>query len=110
MKKIANKTKELVYINIDRIIFSNSNISQTKLDYLKNNFSFEKLEPVCAYFNGKGYILTDGNHRVKVLQELKYTNIPAVILTKDEYDFLAYSKVNTILFRVSIPEKIEILS
>jgi hypothetical protein len=102
------KTKTLYLLSIKKIILSNSKVDMKKVMKIAKELSGDKFKAVPAYFNGKSYILTDGNHRVLagIMRGVKY--IPAIFLTKKEFDYVKYSK-RSIDFDVHIPKKIKII-
>ena len=106
-KIIKKPVKELVMLNLKKIVFTNNRLSISKLDYLKNNFDMKKLEPVSVFCKDGKFVLTDGNHRCKTLLDRGELLVPAFFLTQKEYDFVAYSK-NKIDVLVNVPEMVKV--
>jgi len=60
-----------------------------------------------AYFNGKKFVITDGNHRLEALRRLRHRFAPVVQLTKDEFDYVKYSSRSVDLL-VRTPEEVKV--
>lgn len=88
---MSPRIAEVVMLKPDRIVFT-STIIKRKVREIAENFDHKKFFPVQVFFDGKGYILTDGNHRTKALIKMGEPYIPAILLTKEEFDHIKYSK------------------
>ena len=104
---MTGEPREVVLIDISKITFT-SKIRERNVKYLAEHLEIKKFDPVCAYHDGDRYILTDGNHRTKALERIGQQYVPAILLTKKEFDFVAFSKNNHIDVMAKIPEKIKI--
>jgi len=86
--------KQLYYIAINLILFSNSRIKH-KLDSKRIMKMVDHIDDVPfrivpVYKTDRGYLLTDGNHHVMALKLAGKVHVPAIILTEEEYKKVAY--------------------
>lgn len=114
LKEILAKTdktgaRPLIFVDIRRVLMTNSAISTEKINKMIKNFNVAKMPPVTGLLLRGDYgimlKLTDGNHRTEVLRRLGDKNVPAVPLTPEEYKHVAYSKTNTIDLTYYIPKE-----
>lgn len=74
-----------VHINKIQSADENSNImsdieyKRMKEDIVRNGF----LEPIQVRKNGKGYVVVNGHHRVRALEELGEKKVPCIVLSDD---------------------------
>lgn len=96
--------REVVYIETGLILFSNAKTKQTLVDEIAAAIDPQKFGIVTVYKTGKGFLLTDGNHRTKAAIKAGYSFVPAVLLTKKEFDHVKYSD-RTLDFMVKVPDR-----
>jgi hypothetical protein len=101
---MAAVKKQLVYVPISHIIITNTKTHAKHVDWLARHLDFDKLAALPAWWDGQGYRLTDGNHRVLALKLAGYDYAPVVLLTKREYDFVKFSK-RAIEMEVHVPKE-----
>lgn len=110
MKKPPRRFTNLVLIDMDLIKPTNDKLNLMVIDSIMNHFDVQKLGPVMGCFTKNGsFILTDGNHRLHALKKMGHKFICSVILTPDEFQYIAFSDRQTELL-VSVPEEIEIIA
>lgn len=85
------KVKPIVLIHKDLLIFSNNKTDQGFVNTISEKLNAEKFQVISVYKSDKGYVVTDGNHRAKAAIQAGINYIPAVVLTKKEYDFVKFS-------------------
>lgn len=104
MRNIINPlVREMVYIHVDRIVHSNVP-KQSKVDFIAAHFDWSVFGVVPVYQTKKGYLLTDGNHRVEAAKAKGFEWIPCIVLCKAEFDRIKFSKLTAdVIFK--IPEK-----
>lgn len=92
-----NSVRELVHIHKDLIIFSNPKASRPVIKRMAKD-----LKPFVApaYKTKKGYVITDANHRAQAAIMAGYDHIPCVLLTKKEFNHVAFSETNSIDLKV----------
>jgi len=83
--------KPIVYAPIKDIIYGNTRTKESYVRWLAKHLDSREVVAFPAYWNGQGYVLTDGNHRTKAAALAGYEYVPVVLLTKQEYDFVKYS-------------------
>jgi ParB-like chromosome segregation protein Spo0J len=107
MDKVSNVIKELVLIRKEKLLFGNTHISKDKVDSIVANLNVQEIvrNPILIYKIDEKYLVTDGNHRAKALMEKGYKEIPALLLTREEFMFIGGTE-NTILFKFQIPKKV----
>jgi hypothetical protein len=101
---------ELVYINSQKIIFTNSKVDWAKIHRIARNIDGDLFKAIPAYPTERGYIITDGNHRVRAAKLAGYKFVPCVLLEKHEFEVLRKQKHMSIDILVSVPEKIKVLN
>lgn len=108
MKKPPRRYTDLVLIDMELIKTTNENFNMDVIDSILNHFDVLKLAPVMGSFTTKGsFILTDGNHRLHALKKMGYKFICAVILTPEEFGYVAYSNRKTELL-VQVPDQMDV--
>lgn len=90
--KAAPVIKELVYIPIKYIQYTNTNLDKKLVKRIAKHLDWDLFKAVPVYNDGKQFILTDGNHRTKGAEKRGEKLIPAILLTKEEFDYVAFSK------------------
>ena len=100
--------KDLVYIPANKIIYTNNKCSEKKINKIAKHFDTDKFLVVPAFCLGGYYIITDGNHRVKAAIKNGYGLIPAIILTRQEFDYIKFSKKRVLNILVKVPEKVPV--
>lgn len=84
--------KELVYIPIKDIQITNTHTDRKLIKRIAKHLDWELFMAVPAFWDGHTYILTDGNHRVQGAKLAGYKQVPAILLTQAEFDYVAFSK------------------
>ena len=101
--------KQLVYVPIAQVILTNSKTSWKRIDWLARHLNMREFKALPAWWNGHGYMLTDGNHRTQAAKLAGFDYVPVVLLTKAEFDFVKFSE-RSIDMLVCAPEKPIVLS
>lgn len=110
MKKPPRRFTDLVLIDISLIKHTNNTLDADVIYSIMHDFDVQKLAPVMGSFTDKGsFILTDGNHRLYALKQMGYKFIYAVMLTPEEFQYVAFSARQTELL-VRVPEQMEVFS
>ena len=102
MKRDMRKSP-VVHINKRLILFSNPKTSESIVNAIAKEINPLKFLALPVYRMKHGYLLTDGNHRAKAAIKAGYTHIPCVLLTKEEFDYVKFSK-RTAELLVNVPE------
>lgn len=108
------KRKNLVLVPIDKIQISNHQLDIKKMLEIKASFDWHKFGVIPVYPKANGqYIITDGNHRVSALRNLIKPGmkiyIPAVLLTRKEYDYVKHSDRNLDIMAV-VPKTPQVMN
>lgn len=105
IEKPEPRLVELVMVDRSLIQQTNSKLDHKTIEaIIKEGINNEKFGVLPAFFDGKKWILTDGNHRVEVAKLLDIRFIPIAPLTKEEFDYVKFSPRKVDLM-VKIPEK-----
>lgn len=100
--------KTVVLIPISRVAFTNDRPNKAVIRAIVAGYDRAKMRPVCAHQVGTAFILTDGNHRTEAFRQLGYTHVPAVLLTREEFDYVKCSD-RTLDFIVHVPDPVPVL-
>lgn len=103
----SKQPKELVLISLHHLVITNGKIKKKVVKEIVDHFDQEKFLPISCYRKAGKFIITDGNHRASAAKAMGHPFVPAIILTREEYDFVAYSK-NTIDCLVFVPKKVTV--
>lgn len=83
---------EIVFIHKNLLSFSNTRPKRDLIESIKAKLIPNKLKAIPVYLYAGKFLITDGNHRAQGLIERGEDYIPAVILNKQEFDYIKYSK------------------
>lgn len=104
-------TKQVVYVRLDLIQPTNSRIDQKTVDYLKQYFDRRAFGALPGWHDESIHkiVITDGNHRLQAVKDMGWRVVPVILLTKAEFDEVAYSD-KTMMFNCYEPENPSIIS
>lgn len=97
---------ELEMVDVDLIRQTNGNLDKSVVSAIvAEGIDPDKFGALPAYCDGKWWTITDGNHRLVAATILGVRYVPVARLTKQEFDFIAFSKTRTVDLLIKVPEK-----
>ena len=89
---MKGRVAELVYAEIELVQITNTKTNPETVRHIAENLSWEEFKALPAWWNGKEFVLTDGNHRTLAAKWRGERFVPLVLLTKEEFDYVKFSK------------------
>jgi len=108
--KLGKQTvKELCYFELSLLDTTNPKVDFKHVKKIVKNFDPEKFLPISVYYDEetKRAIVTDGNHRIEVAKMLGFNSVASIMLTKEEFDYVKYSKRHIDML-VLIPDQVKV--
>ena len=97
--------REVEYADISMVESTNSKLNEDVVRRIERQGWVKELGlALPAFFTGKSFIITDGNHRLEALKRMGHKWVPVVRLTKEEFDYVKYSDRH-VDFLIAFPEK-----
>lgn len=86
--------KKLIYVHKSLIEFGNKKTDKKKVEKIAAHLNPDRVGAFTGYLDPHTLKvkLTDGNHRCKALIMREYDYVPCILLTTEEYIFVAYTE------------------
>ncbi len=90
-KVLKPKIVKRRWVNVDKIELTNNKIDDSKVDAMIEAGLKTEQMALPAWFDGKKWWLTDGNHRFTAIKLLGMKKAPIAQMTREEYDWVKFS-------------------